>query len=221
MTHDTSALAATLLANFRTIRFPPTEEYFPRSPAHWDWWQAAKARRADRRAVFDYRQRLRCELVEHGHRHFLDYVEPDPDGGWRLHLFVTDDAAMLLLDEITEGRCGAGDPARFDPKEFVLAQLEEQRGCAKDATNDAADMQAETIHIPFPIKRRAVDLYWQLLKTLLSQGGHEVILDRIEPDPDDGWQIHFLCRDPATITLLHNVAVKGCCAGDPLALLAS
>ena len=85
----------------------------------------------------------------------------------------------------------------------------------------AADMPAETIHIPFPIKRRAVDLYWQLLKTLLSQGGHEVFLDRIEPDPANGWQIHFLCEDPATITLLRNVAAKGCSPGDPLALLVS
>jgi hypothetical protein len=84
-----------------------------------------------------------------------------------------------------------------------------------------ADMPAETIHIPFRIKRRAVDLYWQLLKTLLSQGGHEVILDRIEPDQTNGWQIHFLCQDPATITLLREVAVKGCSPGDPLALLAS
>jgi hypothetical protein len=135
MTNDTSALAATLLANLRTIRFPPTEEYFPRSPMHWDWWQAAKARRADRQAVFDYRQRLRSELIEHGHRQFLDYVEPDPDGGWQLHFFVTD-AARLLLDRITEGRCGAGDPARFDPKEFILSQLEERHNQSSDAIDE-------------------------------------------------------------------------------------
>lgn len=91
----------------------------------FDGWQAAKARRADRRAVYDYRQRLRCELVKHGHRQFLDRVEPDPAGGWRLHLFVADDAARLLLDRITEGRCGPGDPVHLNPEEFVLTQLEE------------------------------------------------------------------------------------------------
>jgi hypothetical protein len=84
-----------------------------------------------------------------------------------------------------------------------------------------ASMPADIIHIPFAIKRRAVDLYWELLKALLNQGGHEVILDRIEPNPDDGWQIHFLCRDPATITLLRDVAAKGCSPGDPLALVMS
>jgi hypothetical protein len=122
---DLPTLAATLLANFRTIRFPPTEEYFPRSQAHWDWWQAAKVRRADRQAVYDYRQRIRYELIEHGHHQFLDHVEFGPDGGRRLHVFAADDAAMLLLERITEGRCGAGDPANFNPDEFVQEQLEE------------------------------------------------------------------------------------------------
>jgi hypothetical protein len=115
----------TLLANFRTIHFQPSEECFPRAPTHWDWWQAAKARRADRQTVFDYREHLRDALIVHGHCEFLGRVEPDPDGGWRLHLFVADDAAMLLLDRITEGRCGAGDPASFDPEEFVRERLED------------------------------------------------------------------------------------------------
>ena len=122
---DIQALAAALLANFRTIHFQPSEECFPRSQAHWDWWQAAKVRRADRQAVYDYRQRLRYELIAHGHHQFLDHVELGPDGGWRLHLFVADDAAMLLLDRITEGRCGSGDPASFNPEELVQEQLEE------------------------------------------------------------------------------------------------
>jgi hypothetical protein len=122
---DLPTLAATLLANFWTIRFPPTDEYFPRSQAHWDWWQAAKVRRADRRAVYDYRQRLRYELIAHGHHQFLDHVELGPDGGWRLHFFVAECAAMLLLDSITEGRGGSGDPVSFNPEEFVQEQLED------------------------------------------------------------------------------------------------
>ena len=46
---------------------------------------------------------------------------------------------ILLLPigfEITEGRCGAGDSASFDPEEFVLTQLDAWRGCAKDAANE-------------------------------------------------------------------------------------
>jgi hypothetical protein len=125
MTHDTSALAAALLANVRTIHFQPSEECLPRAPTHWDWWESAKARRADRQAVYDYRQRLRNELTAHGHGQFLDHVEPDPDGGWLLHLFVADDAAMLLLDRITEGRCGSGDAASFNHEEFVRERLED------------------------------------------------------------------------------------------------
>jgi hypothetical protein len=133
---DLLTLTATLLNNFRTIHFQPSEECFPRASTHWHWWQAAKARRADRQAVDHYRQRLRNELTAHGHGQFLDHVEPDLDGGWRLHLLVADDGAMLLLDEITEGRCGAGDSASFDPEEFVLTQLDAWRGCAKDAANE-------------------------------------------------------------------------------------
>jgi hypothetical protein len=122
---DIQALAAALLANFRTIHFQPSEECFPRAPTHWDWWESAKVRRADRQAVYHYRQRLRNELIAHGHHQFLDRVEPDPDAGWRLHLFVADDGAMSLLDVIAGGRCGAGDPGSFKPDEFVQEQLEE------------------------------------------------------------------------------------------------
>ena len=122
---DLPTLAAALLANFRTIHFQPSEECFPRAPTHWDWWQAAKARRADCQAVYDNRQRLRYELIAHGHGQFLDHVEPDPNGGWRLHLFVADDAAMLLLDGLTKGRYGPGDPASFNPQEFIQEQLED------------------------------------------------------------------------------------------------
>jgi hypothetical protein len=122
---DHPTLAAILLANLRTIRFPMTEECVARSPTHWEWWRAAKARYTARQTVHDYRQRLRRDLIAHGHRQFLDHVEPDPDGGWRLHIFVADDAAMLLLDGITEARCGAGDPASFSPEEFIRTQLAE------------------------------------------------------------------------------------------------
>ena len=50
-------------------------------------------------------------------------MEPDPEGGWRLHIFVADKAALSLLDELTEWECGPGDPVSFDPEEFVAGDL--------------------------------------------------------------------------------------------------
>jgi hypothetical protein len=121
---DHSDLAATLRANFRTIHFPRTEDSSrPPDDPHSDWWEAAKARRAERLAIAAFRQRLCQELVAHGHRRFLDNLEPDPEGGWRFHIFVADDHALSILADISEGRFGPGDPVDFDPEEFVTDHL--------------------------------------------------------------------------------------------------
>jgi hypothetical protein len=119
---DLASLASTLLANFRTIVMPGQED----DPNPSDWWGAARARRAEKCAVYAYRDHIRGELVRDGHHRFLHHLEPDPEGGWRLHLFVTDDLALALLDQITEGQCGTGDPVSFDPEEFVRGQLDAQ-----------------------------------------------------------------------------------------------
>ena len=117
---DLADLAATLLANFRTVRIAAQND----DPApSGDWWGAVKARRAEKLAVYAHRDHIRRELVRQGHHRFLHHLEPDEDGGWRLHLFFANDDAMSLLDEITEGRCGAGDPVTFDPEAFVREQL--------------------------------------------------------------------------------------------------
>jgi hypothetical protein len=128
---DPPTLAANLLANFRTIRLPPSKPdgrgtgdcsgQVIQSPP--DWMTIAKARRADDRAAEACRDRIRRALVEHGHHQFLHYLEPDPAGGWRLHLFVADDHALLLVDEFTDARIVAGAPASFDPEEFVMQRL--------------------------------------------------------------------------------------------------
>ncbi len=119
-----STLADTLIANFRTIRFPASDDHStPPSTTHPDWWATAKARCADRLAVDTYRKRLHLELVAHGHRLFLDHLEPDPDGGWRLHIFVADDHALSIVANFSEGRFGPGDPVDFDPEEFVTDHL--------------------------------------------------------------------------------------------------
>ena len=103
---DLALLATKLLTNFRTIRIPAKNE--EPSPSG-DWWGAVKARRAEKREVYAYRD--------------LHHLEPEQDGGWRLHFLFADDSATSLLDEITEGRSRAGDPANFDPEEFVRERL--------------------------------------------------------------------------------------------------
>jgi hypothetical protein len=50
-------------------------------------------------------------------------MESDPEGGWRLHIFVADEAALTLLDELAEWECGPGDAVSFDPEEFVAGRL--------------------------------------------------------------------------------------------------
>jgi hypothetical protein len=127
MMTDLTALAATLLANFRTFRIPAPDDH--QRPSD-DWWMTAKARRAEKRAAYACRDRLRRELTDHGHR-FLDRLEADPDGGWRLHIFVADDYAVGVLDTITQGACGPGDPVTLDPEEFISEQLR-RRQCADE-----------------------------------------------------------------------------------------
>jgi hypothetical protein len=61
-------------------------------------------------------------LTDHDHP-FLDRLEADPDGGWRLHIFVADASAVALLDTISQGACGPGDPVTLDPEEFIAEQL--------------------------------------------------------------------------------------------------
>ncbi|MGO9997349.1 MAG: hypothetical protein ACLPKW_06330 [Acetobacteraceae bacterium] len=82
-----------------------------------------KARRAAHRAVHARRDRLCQGLLERGFRCFLDRMEADPAGGWLLHFFVADEAALTLLDELTEAVCGPGDALSFDAEEFVLQRI--------------------------------------------------------------------------------------------------
>jgi hypothetical protein len=119
MITDLTALAAVLLANFRTLRIlAPDDHQLPPD----DWWGSAKARRAEKRAAYACRDRLRRELTDHDHP-FLDRLEADPDGGWRLHIFVADASAVALLDTISQGACGPGGPVTLDPEEFIAEQL--------------------------------------------------------------------------------------------------
>ena len=116
---DLASLADILLANFRTVPIPAPE---PIQTKPGDWFATAKVRLAEKRAVEAFRDRIRRVLADHGYR-CLHHLEADPEGGWRLHIFVADDDALALLDEITEGKCGAGDPVTFDADEFLRDRL--------------------------------------------------------------------------------------------------
>ena len=129
----TMTLTDTLIANFRTIRFPASDDHStPPSTTAPAWLATAKARCADRLAVDTYRKRLHLELVAHGYRLFLDHLEPDPAGGWALHIFIADDHALSIVADISEGRFGPGDPVDFDPEEFVTDHLNRMERLGSD-----------------------------------------------------------------------------------------
>jgi hypothetical protein len=116
---DIADLRDALLANFRTVHIRSSDAW----PEADDWWATAKAFRAEKRGAQSYRDRMRRLLVDRGHTPFLDHLEADPDGGWRLHLFVLDKAALAHLDEHTDGGCGPGAPVSFDAEEFVAERI--------------------------------------------------------------------------------------------------
>jgi hypothetical protein len=86
-------------------------------------------------------------------------------------------------------------------------------------TSPPTTASVEAVHIPYKIERRAAELYFQLLATLLAHQDHRVALDHIEPDGVGGWHIHFAC-DKAAIDLLNGVAMKIGDRSNPLWLLA-
>ena len=117
---DLAILADTLLGNFRTLHIPGSKRGHQPSG---DWWARVRARRAGGLAAYARRDQLRRALVQHGYRCFLDRLECDPAGGWRLHIFLAENAALTLLDELTEGACGPGDPVSFNPEGFLAERL--------------------------------------------------------------------------------------------------
>ena len=117
---DLASLAADFLANFRTVRIRPPERV---EVPPGDWCAMVKARRSAHRAAHAYRDRLCQGLAEHGYHRVLDRMEPDPAGGSRVHIFLADDAALPLLDELAEGVCGLGDALSFDAEKFVLQRI--------------------------------------------------------------------------------------------------
>ena len=80
-------------------------------------------------------------------------------------------------------------------------------------------MLAGVIRLPYSISRHTAELYCSALEAILTEGGHQVSLDRIEREPVQGWAIHLRCANPATIDLLRDVAERKYHPDDPLSLL--
>jgi hypothetical protein len=122
-----------MLANFITVRFGRYEPVWTVLEEDLPFDVRVRclnhALRAETLHIRCHRQDLRVALFQEGYRHFLDYVERDPVGGWRVHLFLTDADAMVLLPTITTGYVGLGDPIGFDPQAFIERRLASIEKC--------------------------------------------------------------------------------------------
>jgi hypothetical protein len=122
---DLPTLAATLMANFTTVRIPRCERL-------WSWpdpWLRRQIKSlsialAGERLIADcHRHVLRQRLLDAEHRAFFDRIEGGGPEGWRLHFFLLDPSAVVLLCAAGVGECGPGDPTTFNVEEFVMRRL--------------------------------------------------------------------------------------------------
>ena len=124
---DLQTLAATLLANFATVRIPRCESLWISSvpnlsPEHL--YRLLSRALADETFIMScHRQHLQYRLLEQGHGAFFDRVEGGGPNGWRLHFFCLDPAAVTVLYDIGIGECGPGKAVTFDPEQFVMHRL--------------------------------------------------------------------------------------------------
>ena len=120
-------LAATLLANFATVRIPRCESLWISSvpnpsPKH-RYRLLSRALTGETLIMSCHRQHLRYRLLEPGHHAFFDRIEGGGPDGWRLHFFCREPAAVRVLHDIGVGECGPGNAATFDPEQFVMHRL--------------------------------------------------------------------------------------------------
>ena len=125
--HDLPILAATLLANFTTVRISRCERLWLSSvpnpsPKHL-CRSLSRALAHETFIMSCHRQHLQHRLLEHGHGAFFDRAEGGGPNGWRLHFFCLDPAAVSVLYDIGVGECGPGKAVTFDPEQFVMHRL--------------------------------------------------------------------------------------------------
>ena len=124
---DLQTLAATLLANFATVRIPRCESLWISSvpnpsPKH-RYRLLSRALAGETLIMNCHRQHLQYRLLEEGHRAFFDRVEGGGPEGWRLHFFCLDPAALSILYDVGVGVCGPGKAVTFDPEQFVMHRV--------------------------------------------------------------------------------------------------
>lgn len=132
---ELSALAATLLTNFVTVKLRRCEALWtwpvdnPSLELHCRLLQATL--RAQMMILGCNRMYLRQRLLDDGHRAFFDYLESDGPEGWRLHFFCRSPSAVAVLQNAGLGECRPGDPVRLDPKRFVMRRLRCLERCGR------------------------------------------------------------------------------------------
>jgi hypothetical protein len=124
---DLQTLAATLLANFTTVRIPRCESLWISSvpnpsPKHRHR-MLSRALAGENLIISCHRQHLQYRLLEQGHRAFFDRIEGGGPAGWRPHFFCRDPAAISVLYDVVVGVCGLGNAVTFDPEQFVMHRL--------------------------------------------------------------------------------------------------
>ena len=124
---DLQTLAATLLANFATVRIPRCESLWissvpTPSPKH-RCRLLSRALAGETLIMSCHRQHHQYRLLEQGHRAFFDRVEGGGSDGWRFHFFCLDPAAVSVLYDVGVGVCGPGNAVTFDPEQFVMHRL--------------------------------------------------------------------------------------------------
>jgi hypothetical protein len=138
---DLPTLAATMIANFATVRIPSYEGLWtdPVSelPLEAHCRSQAIVLKGDRLVADCHRHLLRQRLLDDGHRAFFDRIEGGGPDGWRLYFFCLDPSAVTALHAAGVGECGPGDPANFDAEEFVIQRLRQlERSGRLDKPND-------------------------------------------------------------------------------------
>jgi hypothetical protein len=123
---DLPIFAATLLANFTTVRIPRHGHRWTPAPdlslrRHIESRSIALA--GEHLVAECQRHLLRQRLLDDGHPAFFDEVEGDGPDGWRLHFFCLDPSAVTVLHAAGVGEVGPGETVHFDAEEFVIRRL--------------------------------------------------------------------------------------------------
>jgi hypothetical protein len=136
---DLPSLAATLLANFATVRVPRHEGLWasPVADPSPSPNLLSIAVAGESLILRCYRQWLHYRLLEEGYRAFFDRVEGGGPDGWRLHFFCLNPSALSVLRRAGVGEIGPGDPVRFNPEAFVLWRLRQMERTGHLARRDS------------------------------------------------------------------------------------